>query len=266
MDELQEKAKQLLEAGTVQVVIGHAAGRGGRRPVFVRSPAQAGKLVHDDGCWQNLATYLGKPEVRKLGRAAVVASPPVLRAMVQLGAERQLGNDEVMALAVVTGGPVRTLATLAAIEGHLASLPDEPPAADRTELGRLAAMTVPERRAFWAEQLDRCVRCYACRASCPMCYCERCTMECNRPQWVPVASHALGNLEYHIVRAMHLAGRCVQCGTCGKSCPLGIPVHLLTLFAERSVQQHFGQGGKASGKPVFAMSTFRPEDSETFIR
>jgi len=267
MDELRDKARQLFEAGTVKVVIGHALGSAGRRrPVFVRGPAEVERLVHDDGCWHNLATYLLKPEVRKLGKAAVVATPPVLRAMLQLGAERQLGEDEAVALAVGHGGAVRELTTLAAIEEHLATVPDELEAADRAELERLAALPVTERRAFWAEELDRCVKCYACRASCPMCYCERCTMDCNRPQWVPVPSHALGNLEYHLVRAMHLAGRCVQCGSCGRACPMGIPVHLFTCFAEGSVRRHFGQRGGASARPEYALSTFRPEDKETFIR
>jgi ferredoxin len=127
-------------------------------------------------------------------------------------------------------------------------------------------MPVSERRAFWASELSRCVKCYACRSSCPMCYCERCTMDCNRPQWIPVASHAIGNLEYHMVRAMHLAGRCVQCGTCGAACPVGIPVHLLTFFAEGTVRRQFGQKGGASAKLDYAMSTFKPDDKETFIR
>jgi ferredoxin len=99
-----------------------------------------------------------------------------------------------------------------------------------------------------------------------MCYCEHCTMDCNRPQWVPVPSHALGNLEYHMVRAMHLAGRCVECGDCGRACPVGIPIHLLTFNAEESVHAQFGQRAGASAKLDYAMSTFRPDDKETFIR
>jgi ferredoxin len=145
-------------------------------------------------------------------------------------------------------------------------MPDELAQADQQTLDKLRAMSVAERRAFWAQELGRCVKCYACRASCPMCYCERCTMDCNRPQWVPVASHALGNLEYHMVRAMHLAGRCVRCGTCGASCPLGIPVHLLTFSTEGSVRRQFGQPGGASAHLDYALATFNPDDNEEFIR
>jgi ferredoxin len=262
---LRDTAAGLLRSGAVQVVIGHGVGtRGRRRPLFVCTAQEASALVHDEGCRHNLAVYLMKDEVRRLGRAAVVASPAVLRSLLRLAAERQIRDGEVLALAV-GGDEVRELSTLSAIESQLAGVPDALPAAERAEIDRLAAMTLAERRSFWAEQLGRCIKCYACRASCPLCYCGRCTMDCNRPQWVPVASHGLGSLEYHLVRAMHLAGRCVECGSCGRACPVGIPVHLLSEFAEESVRRHFA-ASSAGGRAAYALSTFRPDDRESFIR
>jgi formate dehydrogenase subunit beta len=266
MEALRNKSKELLAAGTVKVVIGYGKGTGEtRRPIFVRSAERAGDLVVDAGCIQNLATYLTKPEVRALGRMAMVALPSTLRSILQLAAEKQLREENVLALAVMDGA-VRELATFDAIEEAVATIPDAIGEADQKMIDKLTAMSVNDRRAFWADELGRCTKCYACRSSCPMCYCERCTMDCNRPQWIPVASHAIGNLEYHMVRAMHLAGRCVQCGTCGTACPVGIPVHLLTFFAEHTVRRQFGQKGGASAKLDYAMSTFKPDDKETFIR
>jgi ferredoxin len=271
MQELRAKARQLLETGAVKVVIGHAPGSGDRkRPLFARTAGEAEALVHDDACWHNLATYLTRPEVRRMGRAAVVARPAVLRSILRLVAEKQVEEDNVLALALADGS-WRELPTLAAMQQHAAALPDSLYPATQQELARLAAMPVAERQAYWAEELGRCLKCYACRAACPMCYCERCTMDCNRPQWVPAASHALGNLEYHLVRAMHLAGRCVQCGACFRACPVGIPVHLLATAAEQSVRRHFGepqpgQQAEAGAQAGYALSTFRPGDEETFIR
>jgi formate dehydrogenase subunit beta len=260
MQELRAKARQLLESGTVKVVIGHGPGSAGRRrPLFARTAAEAETLVHDDECWHNLAGYLTRPEVRLLGRAAVVARPAVLRSILQLAAERQLREEDLLALAVADGS-VRELPTFAAIEEHVATLPDALHSFTQQALERLAAMSPAERREYWAAELSRCLKCYACREACPMCYCERCTMDCNRPQWVPAASHALGNLEYHLVRAMHLAGRCVQCAACFSACPVGIPVHLLSTAAEQSVRRQFG------GSEAYALSSFRPDDKETFIR
>jgi formate dehydrogenase subunit beta len=266
MEALRSKAAELLAAGTVKVVIGYGKGSGeSRRPILVRTSERAGDLVMDVGCVQNLATYLTKPEVRTLGRMAIVALPSTLRSILQLAAEKQLREENVLALATIDGG-VRELPTFDAVEEAVATIPDAIGEADQKMIDRLTAMSVSERRAFWADELGRCVKCYACRSSCPMCYCERCTMDCNRPQWIPVASHAIGTLEYHMVRAMHLAGRCVQCGTCGTACPVGIPVHLLTFFAESTVRRLFGQKGGASAKLDYAMSTFKPDDKETFIR
>ncbi len=266
MEALKLKAKELLTAGTVKVVIGYGRGTDdARRPIFVRSAEKTSDLVFDARCTLNLATYLTKAEVRAMGRMAIVAAPSTLRSILQLAAEKQLREEDVLALAVIDGG-VKELATFEAIEETAATIPDAIDEADQKMIDRLTAMSVGERRAFWADELGRCVKCYACRSSCPMCYCERCTMDCNRPQWIPVASHAIGNLEYHVVRAMHLAGRCVACGTCGASCPVGIPVHLLTFFAEATVRRHFGQKGGASAKLDYAMSTFKPDDKEEFIR
>jgi ferredoxin len=266
MEALQAKAKELLDAGTVKVVIGYGKGTAdARRPIFVTTPERAAELVADAACTQNLATYLTKREVRAMGRMAIVATPATLRSILQLAAEKQLREEQVLALAVIDGA-VRELGSFDAIEEAIACIPDAMSAADRQLIDKLTAMSVSERRAFWAAELGRCVKCYACRSSCPMCYCERCTTDCNRPQWIPVASHAVGNLEYHVMRAMHLAGRCVECGTCGAACPIGIPVHLLTISAEETVRRNFGQKGGASAKLDYAMSTFKPDDKEEFIR
>ena len=263
--ELREKAKQLLESGEVKAVLGFEPGTHGvRRPAFARTAARADKLVFDGE--QNLASYVTRKEVKRMGKVAVAAKPAALRALLQLMAEHQIKEEEVLPLVLDASGQVVELATAQAIEEHLALEPQQIPADDRALMDRLGKMTRQERWDFWQKELSRCIKCYACRSSCPMCYCGHCTMDCNRPQWVPVPSHALGNLEYHMVRAMHLAGRCVECGDCGRACPVGIPVHLLTFNAEESVHAQFGQRAGTSAKLDYAMSTFKPDDIETFIR
>lgn len=90
MQALQQKAKELLESGKVAVIIGYGNGSGdGVRPVFIRNTANVTKLVFDARCRQNLAVYLSKPEIRKMGRPAIVAIPSVVKTIVQLISENQ---------------------------------------------------------------------------------------------------------------------------------------------------------------------------------
>ena len=267
MEELQSKAKVLLDAGAIKVVIGYGKGTGeARRPIFVTKPERRRRA----GLRRRLHAEPGHlPDQARGARHG----PHGHRGHARRPCAASCNWPPRSSFARNTCSPwpsstaqVQELATFDAIEEAVATIPDAIADADRQMIDKLTAMSVAERRAFWADELGRCVKCYACRSRCPMCYCERCTTDCNRPQWIPVASHAVGNLEYHVMRAMHLAGRCVECGTCGAACPVGIPVHLLTIYAEDSVRRQFGQKGGASAKLDYAMSTFKPDDKEEFIR
>ena len=101
MQALHQKVKELLETGTVQVVIGYGEGSNGKaRPVFIRSAADAEKLIWDDRCHQNLAVFINKPEIKKIGKSAIVAHPAAVRSIVQMIAEHQLHSDALVTLAV----------------------------------------------------------------------------------------------------------------------------------------------------------------------
>ncbi len=267
MEALQNKARELLAAGTVQLVIGYGQGSASsRRAIFVREASRAATLVFDGECRQNLAVYLMKPEVRALGKAALVAVPAALRAILQLAAENQLQDLGVLVLAPDTGGNVAQLASFQAMEAHVASLETDISPAEKAELQKVESFDLEQRRSFWEEQFSRCLKCYACRAACPLCYCSRCTVECNQPQWIPVPAHDLGNLEWNVMRAMHLAGRCVNCGDCSRACPVGIPLHLLNQKLISEVLSNFSFRSGMAARADNAMSTFKPNDSEDFIR
>ena len=74
------------------------------------------------------------------------------------------------------------------------------------------ALAGEARHAFFTRETERCIRCYACREACPMCYCSLCVVDGTAPRWMDSAIHPAGTQAWHIVRAFHQTGRCVSCG------------------------------------------------------
>lgn len=266
MDELRKRAHDLLESGEVKIVIGYEQGSGNKtRAAFVSKPEDVSRLIFDSRCVQNLAVYLSKAEIKALGKPAIVAPVPTLRTIIQLGSENQLNENSLVVLGITPELKLIEFKNLEEIENYLELFEAGIEERDKKILARISNMSPEERWNFWVEQLAPCFKCYACRAACPLCYCSKCTVEQNRPQWIPVPSHVLGNLEWHFMRAMHMAGRCVDCGACAEACPIAIPLNLLTKRLMENMKEQFDVY-KPSLKRGNAMSTFRPDDKETFIR
>ncbi|MFZ5831906.1 MAG: hypothetical protein ACOY3P_17610 [Planctomycetota bacterium] len=135
-----------------------------------------------------------------------------------------------------------------------------------TDLEAFLARSPEERMAFWREELSRCVKCYACRQVCPMCYCERCIVDKNRPQVIDTSPSPKGNFAWHITRAFHLAGRCVGCDECTRACPVGIDLRLLNLSLAQAAEKSFGYraGADPAAEPV--IGGYSTGDREEFIR
>lgn len=266
MNELIKRAASLLESNSVQVVIGYGQGSTGRsRAVFITKPSGCEQLIFDSRCIQNLAVYLTRQEIKKMGKPAIVAPIPVLRSIIQLAAENQTTENDLIVLGI---SPERTLLefeSFTAIESFLETHKIEIDEKYRKTIGMIKSMPVAKRFAYWVKELEPCFKCYACRAACPLCYCTRCTVENNQPQWISVPSHPLGNLEWHVMRAMHLAGRCTDCEACSNACPMGIPIHLLTKSMILDVTENFGAYGPFLNKHN-VLSGFDPDDKESFIK
>jgi ferredoxin len=260
------RAKELLENKTVNVVIGYEAGPTGvARPAFITKPEKADLLIYDDRCIQNLAVYLTKAEVKSLGKMAIVATVPVMRSIMMLISEQQLPAENVVVLGISADGSLLDITDIGVMRGIIEKSDLGNPARYKELLAELNKLTPEERFVYWQKELSKCIKCYACRQACPMCYCTRCTVEVNQPQWIPVQSNTHGNLEWHILRAMHLAGRCISCGECGRACPVGIPCHLLTMHLVDQVHNHFNVYAGTSEKMSSVLSTYEPNDKESFI-
>jgi formate dehydrogenase (coenzyme F420) beta subunit len=186
--------------------------------------------------------------------------------MLQLASECQIKDKELIALYVSDNHDVIVFEDFNSIEEFLATANTGFTATESELLTKLMAMDVAERFDFWTSEFEKCIKCYACRAACPMCYCGRCTTECNQPQWIAAASHSLGVFEWHLMRAMHLSGRCVNCSECANACPVGIPLNLLTYSLMESMEAEFGAKAGMKADAKYALSVYKPEDKESFIQ
>ncbi len=290
-DRLRETAKALLESGECSIVAGHAAGSlpGQMVPVFVTDPEQASALAWNERCANNLTVYL--PELLKRkggGKVGLVVKSCDAAALTGLLRESQLDRDDVVLLGASCSGlweegglalkcyscadEVSPLADwtitaggaepgAAAASGERAVAPDPRDA----QLATLEALSAEERRDYWQTQFARCLRCYACRAVCPLCYCATCVAEKHRPQWIPLSFDGPGNTTWNVTRAMHLAGRCVGCDECARVCPADIRLDLLNRRVAQEVESlfDFRNGDDPGAAPP--LTTFRPGDPDEFL-
>lgn len=266
MNNLKAKAKELLESKAVQVIIGYEEGTNGAvRPAFIIDAANIDKLIFDERCKHNLALYLTKHEVKHLGKMAIVATLPVMRSIAVIMSEQQVKPEQIVVLGITVDGKYVDIPDMSAMQDYVKSCDLSNPSKDQEIIEKLNAMTTEERWAFWKAEMSKCIKCYACRQTCPMCYCIRCMVECNQPQWITSSSTTSGNFEWHLMRSQHLAGRCISCGECGRACPVGIPCHLFTMQISDMVFKDFNVRPGADVQMSSVMSTFDPNDKENFI-
>jgi ferredoxin len=266
MNNLHKIVSELLSSEKVKLVIGYEKGTGEkRRPAFVSNVNDADRLVFDSQCSHNLSVYLTKPEYKNTSDIAVFATLPTIRSVVRLAGENQLQSKNLSFIIHDQDQNPLLLEGIEALANHLGQQKVAPSSAHEELLAKFENMNREERFAFWKEQLSNCVKCFACRAACPMCYCTRCTVEVNQPQWISVPSSLQGNFEYHIMRAMHMAGRCVDCGSCEAACPLGLPLNIITRRMIKDIEASLGPD-IISMNTKNVLNNFQPNDKENFIK
>ena len=286
-DELRQKAKELLVEKKVDVVIGYGPTETGSvGAVFYTDPVDCDNLLWNERCTANLVVYLKRKEIQKLGKAAIVVKGCDSKALAVLEIEKQLDRDRIYVIGVVCEGvwdnadskTYNDAAKCDVCNVHeplhcdlvLGVLREPIPAKSLEEryhkLENILAMNTEERLAYWKKEFARCFKCYACRQVCPMCYCEVCVADKNRPTRFDTSATEKGNFAWHIVRAFHLAGRCVGCSNCSSACPVGIDLDLLNLTLAKTAETQFGFQAGLDREALPLVGTFSPGDQEEFIR
>lgn len=92
-------------------------------------------------------------------------------------------------------------------------------------------------------ELEKCIRCYACRNICPACFCsDRCIID--KPKLaIPFLDKAVNlenNILFHLIRFNHVASNCTECGECERVCPQEIKLSIFYRYLNRLVKKEFG--------------------------
>ena len=132
---------------------------------------------------------------------------------------------------------------------------------DYADLAALEKLSTQERFDFWKRQMGRCIRCYACRNACPLCVCKHvCLADSREPHWLSAEATLQEKWLFQVMHALHLAGRCTECGECQRSCPMGIPILLLKRMMNRELKELFNYQAGVSLEAVPPLHTFLMEE------
>ena len=135
-----------------------------------------------------------------------------------------------------------------------------------SDVETIETMSPEKKWAFFTQLISKCVRCYACRNVCPLCYCPTCFVDESRPQWVGKSVDETDTMTFHLLRAYHCAGRCTDCGACERVCPVGISMRQFTKKLNKDAKKYFSWEPGLSLEARPPLDTYRPDDYNEFVR
>ena len=269
-DKIRQICKELLEKGEVETIIAYTEGgsEGMRIPYMFSDPNDAQHVEWDDRCQPNLCIYLRD----RSGKVGVVAKPCDTRGIVNYLVEHQLERDNIYIIGVDCEG-------MRDAQGELSPGCSEcsvrrPPLYDvRVENPNVTDVEgksqdsassddLENNLARFQKEMENCILCFSCRQACYGCYCPVCFMDRGVPNWQPISPDMETKMVYHLGRAMHLSGRCVECGACERACASGVNVRYLikevTDFVDKTYA--YRAGLDPDGDPV--MTSYEFDDKE----
>lgn len=293
IEEIRKKAKELLKKKQVELIIGYKRAPDGisGQPAFIDKEEDVDNLIWDGYCVYNLSNYLLDYKGKLVG---IVAKGCDVKSIIVLLQENQLKREDLFIIGVECSGVIdekklvlgkEAAQEIGFDERCRMCKPSTPQLYDllisqkekKTQepelkedfyetVRKFEAKSVQERFKFWQEEFSRCIRCYACRQVCPLCYCPRCVAEQTTPAWFSKATAPEGNFTWNVTRAIHLAGRCIDCGECERACPVAIPLRDINRKIEKDIKELFDYQAGASIEQKPLLSCFDKDDPEDFIK
>lgn len=295
---IQEIAARLLKEKQVDLVLGWKKGELDFqvKAFIARTEEDAKSLFFNEYCIHNLSANLLKFRDSN-EKIAIVVKGCDSRGVVRLLEDRQIKRERLYIIGVACPGmkdPLTAMRSHAGLnpkkdaEGGLAAkcrecMQPNPVICDElvgtqqqpnfqgerfARVNAVENMNANERYQFFEETLSKCIRCYACRQVCPACNCRTCIFDEMKPQWVGRENNQTDNMMYHLVKALHMAGRCVECGECERVCPVDIPLMLINQKLVKDVNAFFGpyEAGMSyveGAKPP--LSSYSEKDPDNFL-
>ncbi|MDP1623286.1 MAG: 4Fe-4S dicluster domain-containing protein [Bacteroidales bacterium] len=253
--QIQDIAAKLFAEGKIDVFVGYRVNGfdDNQVPALITDPQDVPKLVFTDKSVFNLVNYL-KSEHTRRKRVGLVVKGCDSRSLNLMLTESQVKRENLYVIGICcegvvdeTGQKMQNCVECAVPDAVVSDeLLGTPMSGSLTltyrvnaDIAKLSEMPLTERAAYFEEVFENCIRCNACRHSCPLCYCAKCCIDqetatlYNGANTTSSAFHAL------MTWSLHLAGRCVDCRNCEKACPSHLPLHLLHKQNESVIYENF---------------------------
>lgn len=269
--EMRKIARELLEQKTVARVIGWGKGPKWHptQPAVISDPADTERLVWDDFAIGGTATYLLNERDHD-HKVAIFVKGCDSRGVLRIIQDNQIARERLIIIGIPCSGKkdprmmqqgrgpnqkglseeqIPLAKKCQECRYHnpviydqlLGEKVDITPKEDRMqEIIEIENLSPDEKYAHFQKAFEKCIRCFACRNVCPACNCRDCVFDQTRPQWVDKSSELADNQMYHLIRAIHMIGRCVECGECERVCPQEIPLMQINKKLIKDVNQLFG--------------------------
>lgn len=130
------------------------------------------------------------------------------------------------------------------------------PDAEYNEVKEFEAKSIEERWDYFTKEMEKCMRCNACRQTCPSCYCPVCFVEQSQPQWVGIGEDATDTQVFQFMRLYHMVGRCVDCGSCVSVCPMGVDLRKFLKKLDKDCFEFFGNRAGSSMEDMPPLGKF----------